>query len=131
MRAKRIRNTLENDKGQSLVEFALVVPILLILVLGIVEFGRAWMTKNIMTGAAREAVRVAVVGGNGVARGDNVLLSANLPPSTVVEDGTDTEGMPLKIATVTYVYNFLTIVNFLPGIPDNITLTSTTTMRKE
>ena len=131
MRAKRIRNTLENDKGQSLVEFALVVPILLILVLGIVEFGRAWMTKNILTGAAREAVRAAVVGGNGVARGDNVLLSANLPPSTVVTDDTDTEGKPLKIATVTYVYNFLTIVNFLPGIPDNITLTSTTTMRKE
>jgi len=131
MRAKRIRNTLENDKGQSLVEFALVVPILLILVLGIVEFGRAWMTKNIMTGAAREAVRVAVVGGNGVARGDNVLLSANLPPSTVVTDGTDTEGKALKIATVTHVFHFLTIVNFLPGIPDNITLTSTTTMRKE
>ena len=131
MRAKRIQKTRKYEKGQSLVEFALVVPLLLILVLGIVEFGRAWMTKNILTGAAREAVRVAVVGGNGVARGNDVLVSANLPPSTVVTDDTDTEGKPLKRATVTYVYNFLTIVNFLPGIPDSIVLTSTTTMRKE
>ena len=61
MRAKRIRNTLENEKGQSLVEFALVVPLLLLLVFGIAEFGRAWMTKNILTGAAREAVRLAAV----------------------------------------------------------------------
>src|SRR5574341_1608570 len=50
-----------NRKGQGLVEFALVVPILLLLVIGIIEFGRAWMTRNILTGAAREAVRMAVV----------------------------------------------------------------------
>ena len=61
MREKRIRNTRKNEKGQSLVEFALVVPLLLILVSGIEEFGRAWMTKNIMTGAAREAVRILAV----------------------------------------------------------------------
>ena len=47
-----------NRKGQSIVEFALVVPMLIMLVFGIAEFGRAWMMKNILTGAAREAVRV-------------------------------------------------------------------------
>ena len=47
--------------GQGLVEFALVVPLLLFLVLGMAEFGRLWMTKNILTGAAREAVRIAAV----------------------------------------------------------------------
>lgn len=131
MRAKRIRNTRKNGKGQSLVEFALVVPLLLILLLGIVEFGRAWMTKNILTGAAREAVRVAVVGGNGVARGNYILGTANLPPSTVVTDNTDADGKPCKIATVSYVYNFLFISNLLPGIPNNIYLYSTTTMKTE
>ena len=135
MRADRIRKTQENEKGQSLVEFALVVPLLLLLVVGIFEFGRAWMTKNIMTGAAREAARVAVVSGvnwkaYGEARGNDVL--ANLPSSTcIITDGTDAHGNPLKIATVTYVYNFLTIVNLLPGFPNSITLTSTTTMRTE
>ena len=68
MRAQRIRNIPKNEKGQSLVEFALVVPLLLLLVVGIFEFGRAWMTRNVMTGAAREAARIAAVeapGGDG------------------------------------------------------------------
>jgi len=38
-----------NERGQGLVEFALVVPMLLILVFGIAEFGRAWMTRNVLT----------------------------------------------------------------------------------
>src|SRR4030065_1740253 len=50
-----------HSRGQGLVEFALVVPLFLILLFGMVEFGRAWMTKNILTGAAREAVRRAAV----------------------------------------------------------------------
>src|SRR3990172_79499 len=71
--------------GQGLVEFALVVPIFLILLFGMVEFGRAWMTKNIITGAAREAVRrYAVipydntVTGEAYQRAVNILSSARL-----------------------------------------------------
>ena len=131
MRARRILNTRKNEKGQGLVEFALVVPLLLILVLGIEEFGRAWMTKNIMTGAAREAVRVAVVGGVGVARGDNVLASANIPPSTVVTPITEPDGHVTIMVTVTYDFPVL-FAGFIPGL-DNATipLSSTTTMRRE
>ncbi|MBW6504416.1 pilus assembly protein [bacterium] len=131
MRVKRIRYTLGNEKGQNLVEFALVVPMLLLLVFGIAEFGRAWMTKNILTGAAREAVRVAVVGGNGEARGDNVLASANIPPSTVVTETTEPDGHVTTIATVTYDFPVL-FAGFIPGL-DNATipLSSTTTMRRE
>jgi len=44
-------------RGQGLVEFALIDPIFIVLLFGMVEFGRAWMTKNILTGADREAVR--------------------------------------------------------------------------
>ena len=49
-------------KGQALVEFALVLPLLLLLILGIVEFGRAWNAKQILTDAAREGARLSVVG---------------------------------------------------------------------
>jgi Flp pilus assembly protein TadG len=49
------------DGGQSLVEFALVVPILLLLLVGLAEFSRAWNTKQVLTDAAREALRNAVV----------------------------------------------------------------------
>jgi Flp pilus assembly protein TadG len=44
-----------------MVEFALVMPILLLLVFGVTEFSRAWMTMNVITAAAREGARLAVV----------------------------------------------------------------------
>ncbi len=42
-------------------ELALILPIWLMLVLGISEFGRAWMTLNLMTGTVREGARLASV----------------------------------------------------------------------
>jgi len=42
------------QRGQALVEFALALPLLLILVLGVLEFGRAFQTKIVLTNAARE-----------------------------------------------------------------------------
>lgn len=41
-------------KGQALVEFALALPLVLLLVLGVLEFGRAFQTKIVLTNAARE-----------------------------------------------------------------------------
>ena len=47
--------------GQSLVEFALVIPIIILLIVGFVEIGRAVFAYNTIANAARQAVRVAVV----------------------------------------------------------------------
>ncbi len=44
-----------------MVEFALVVPLLLILVMGVIDFGRAWFLNQALTDAAREGARRAVV----------------------------------------------------------------------
>jgi Flp pilus assembly protein TadG len=44
-----------------MVEFALVVPIFLLLVIGVIEFGRAWNLQQTITDAAREGARRAVV----------------------------------------------------------------------
>jgi len=49
------------DHGQALVEFALVAPVLLFLLLGIVDLARAWNVYQVLTDAGREATRVAVV----------------------------------------------------------------------
>jgi Flp pilus assembly protein TadG len=49
------------DDGQALVEFALVAPVLLLLILGLVEFSRAWNTQQVLTDTAREALRNSVV----------------------------------------------------------------------
>ena len=46
------------DRGAAAVEFALVMPLLLILVLGIAEFGRAYNIQTTLSAAAREGVRV-------------------------------------------------------------------------
>ena len=50
-----------NSKGQALVEMAIIIPLLLFLVLGILEFGRFMYTKNSLTNAARAGARAAVV----------------------------------------------------------------------
>jgi len=50
-----------DDSGQALVEFALVVPIFLLILFGIVEFARAWNIYEVLTDAAREGARNAVV----------------------------------------------------------------------
>lgn len=47
--------------GQALAEFALVLPLLLLLVAGLIEFGRGWNIKQVVTDAAREGARYAVV----------------------------------------------------------------------
>ena len=56
------RHRLAERKGQSLVEFALVLPILLLIVVGILEFGIAFRTFQVVTNAAREGARTAVLG---------------------------------------------------------------------
>ena len=53
---------LKNEKGQSLVEMALLLPILLILLVGVVDFGRVLYTNMHMQLATQETVRLAGLG---------------------------------------------------------------------
>ena len=57
----RSRRWFRREDGQALVEFALIVPVLLLLVVGLAEFARAWNTKQVLTDAARESLRSSVV----------------------------------------------------------------------
>jgi Flp pilus assembly protein TadG len=50
-----------DERGQALAEFALVLPLLLLLIAGIVEFARAWNIKQAVTDAAREGIRHVVL----------------------------------------------------------------------
>lgn len=51
----------QSERGQTMVEMAIILPIFLALVLGIMEFGRAWATKQSLTLAAREGARVLIL----------------------------------------------------------------------
>ncbi|MGH7514243.1 MAG: TadE/TadG family type IV pilus assembly protein [Gemmatimonadales bacterium] len=52
---------LRGRKGQALAEFALILPVVFLLIAGIIEFGRAWNIKQAVTDAAREGARYTVV----------------------------------------------------------------------
>jgi hypothetical protein len=55
------RRTKHGERGQALVEFALILPIFLLLIFGIIDLGRFVITDHILSQAAREAARQAAV----------------------------------------------------------------------
>lgn len=73
------------EEGQGLVEFALVLPILLLFLLGIVEFGWLFNARISLTSAAREGARVAAVSNiNHQAKAEAAVISALSGSSGVV-----------------------------------------------
>ena len=56
---KRFRS----QKGAALLEAAITLPLILLVCVGIFEFGRAYQTWQVLTNAAREGARVAVISG--------------------------------------------------------------------
>lgn len=87
-RTTRPRRPVRGDAGQALVEFALVVPILLLLLLGIVDFARAWNVYQVLTDAAREGARTAVIDNPDIVESDvrdvirGALSRAGLEPDS-------------------------------------------------
>ena len=61
MIAGKRQATWRNERGQALAEFALVLPLVLLFIAGIIEMGRAWNIKQAVTDAAREGARYTVV----------------------------------------------------------------------
>lgn len=54
----------EQRTGASAVEMAIVLPVFLMVVFGIIEFGRAMMVAQLVTNAAREGARLAIIDGS-------------------------------------------------------------------
>jgi len=52
------------ERGAALLEAAITVPIILLISVGIFEFGRAYQTWQVLTNAAREGARLAVINGS-------------------------------------------------------------------
>lgn len=139
------RGTLGN-RGQSLVEFAIALPVLLAVVIGIFEFGMAWNQRQVITNAAREGARVGVLPNKPESEVDvavaNYLSNANLDPdlATVTYDNAgDTGDYGLSTTvSVSYPYQFRfigPIVALLQGddsaMAGTIQLQTTAVMRHE
>lgn len=70
-----------SERGAAAVEFALVVPLLLLLLLGVIEFGRVLNAQLQLTSAARESVRVMAIQKDfGTAVGAALAGAPNLNP---------------------------------------------------
>ncbi len=58
------RGRRERERGQAIVEFALAATVALTVIFGVVDFGRALYTYDLVTGAARVGTRYAIVHGS-------------------------------------------------------------------
>jgi Flp pilus assembly protein TadG len=113
---KRRRHAASNsrDRGSVAVEFALLLPVLLLLIFGVIDFGRAINAQITLTQAAREGVRLAALGAvNPTVQNRVTLAATGLSPVTAtvtsscpVGAGT---GVDAKV-TVTYTFTFITPV---------------------
>ena len=131
------------DGGQSLVELAIALPILLALIIGIFEFGRAWNVSQVLTNAAREGARVAVLATSDeddvLAVIESYLADAALDPATAeitITGAEATTGEATNIAiSYPFEFQFLGPVVDLLGdggdVPGTVTLATTATMRHE
>jgi Flp pilus assembly protein TadG len=104
-----------SERGSELIEFAIVAPILILLLAGIFDFGMMFRTFEAVTNAAREGARVGVLPGyqpvDVQARVDAYLLASGLrDPYTVnvvnVPVATGAGTFTARAVTVNYTYQF-------------------------
>jgi Flp pilus assembly protein TadG len=101
------------ERGAVVVETALLLPLLLLIIFGIIDLGRAFNTKQALTHATREAVRVyAVTQDNGTASnafwtGATGLDAARITVSIPADDSC-TPGDPVSV-TSSYDFNFIAL----------------------
>jgi Flp pilus assembly protein TadG len=125
-----------DQDGAAAVEFALLLPLLVLLLFGLIQFGIAFNTKIQATNAAREGARMAVVGidnwadvGGGLPFWQAVQQNAGVGDiDNCVLDTTDVVGGTL---TVTFDYPLDLVIPFMPNPPSWQTGTAQATMRIE
>ena len=132
----RLRGLLRENRGQGLVEMAIVLPVLLLLLFGMIEFGRIFNAFLVTKEASREGARLAIVGKNNSAITTAVKGVGGMwnPAEATItinpEDLADRKkGDPV---TVTVHYNVALIAPVISGIlPNPFPVTGSTVMRIE
>ncbi|MGJ9426450.1 TadE/TadG family type IV pilus assembly protein [Nesterenkonia halotolerans] len=127
----------QRDRGASAVEFAIVVPVLVVLLLGIMAFGHAFHVQSVLSNAARDGVRVMALQdtSGGVVPKEEAIQTVidSAAPSTAVSDAqisitpdtceaAGSSGPGTATVTITYP------MQLLGGIGE-VTLTGKGTMR--
>jgi Flp pilus assembly protein TadG len=138
-----IRSSWRSERGAELIEFAIVLPLLLFIIAGIVDFGMMFRTYEAVTNAAREGARVGVLPGydppDVQARVDAYLAASGLTGSrtttvTNVPVATPAGVFTARSVNLQYTYQFVVLGGFAPFFGGNfgsITLNAVSVMRTE
>ena len=155
-----MKTRIAKQDGASAIEFAIILPLLLIVLFGIIEFSILLYDKAMITNASREGARVGVVvygwdpdtndpirvpdsmivdAVKRYAEANVITFGADYPLVPIISK-TDTDNPPNGISddegdeltvTVPYDYDFLLLPSFVSGFSDLFHLTATTVMRYE
>jgi Flp pilus assembly protein TadG len=130
-----------NERGVAAAEFALLLPVLLMILFGIIEFGMIMYGREVVTNATREGARAGIVQGPPKRTEDQIKAIAT---TYLTGTGVNTADVTFTVAgeglanpntltvTATYLYWFL--IPYIPtvvGIPNPLTITTQTVMRHE
>jgi Flp pilus assembly protein TadG len=134
-----------SESGQAIIELAFALPLLLVIVMGIFDFGLMFQRYEVVTNAAREGARVGVLPSystaDAKARAQQYLTSGGLTSSATINAAVASVsfGSPSKTVnqitvTVQYVHNYVfigPILNLFGGSLGTVTLQGVSTMRVE
>jgi hypothetical protein len=148
----------KTENGTSAVEFAIVLPILVVLLFGIIEFSILLYDKAIITNASREGARAGIVFKsnpvteeylpvtedeietvvNNYVSNNLITFGSSTTPITklvIPYKDNDGSGDPSSgddlMVTVSYTYGFLLLPNFITSLGGNINVGAVTVMRME
>jgi Flp pilus assembly protein TadG len=120
----------EAEKGVSAVEMALVLPLLIVLVLGIVEAAGAFAQQNAVRGAAREAARIAATQDVDSAAIENLVCpglhndNAAVEASGLSNNGASPQGTFGAVGFIRVQAPYDSFTGFFPSF-EGVTITST------
>lgn len=102
-----------SERGAVAVEFAILAPVLIVLLMGIMEFGRAYNAQVSLTDAAREGVRVMAISNNQAsartaAKNAAVALNPTLVDSNIAFSATSCTADAQMTVTINYTLSTLT-----------------------
>ena len=133
---RRAKRQDHRERGGAIVEFAVVLPLLLTILFGIIEYGWVFSVRQTLQHAAREGCRLAVLQttvapyGNVTDRVDAVMASASIGGYTTTMTHAVAGGDETETVTVSVPYHSISLVGGFFGTA-NYDLTGTCSMRKE
>ena len=130
-----------NERGAVAAEFALLLPVLLTILFGIIEFGMIMYGREVVTNATREGARAGITQGppklsKGTIEGIsyNYLTSTGINPANVTFTAIGAGAANPATLTVTAQYRYFFMIPYLPamtGIPNPLVINTQMVMRHE